>query len=71
MLSIRGRCQVCNRLRRVRKDGMVREHFKHEMADDRGPRCPGSGCPPRGTSKGEWFCNVGCSGCDDVIKYGM
>lgn len=73
MLSIRGRCQVCNRRRRVRKDGMVREHFKRELSDGkmRGPRCPGSSCPPRETSTGEWFCNTGCPGCRDAISYGV
>ena len=73
MLSVRGRCQICNRRRRIRQDGMVREHYRWELESGttRGPRCPGSSRPPRETSKGEWFCNTGCAGCKDAINHGV
>ena len=74
-LSIRGTCQFCNRRRRVRRDGLLRLHYEKEWeySDGRGAVCPGSGKVPKETVGDEagWFCNVGCSGCDDAIKYGI
>lgn len=75
-LSVRGRCGVCKRRRRVRRDGNIRIHYENEMmenADTRGSMCPGSEKLPLESSgaKPHYFCNTGCSGCSDMIEYGI
>ena|SRR5688572_5906622 len=74
-LSVRGRCSVCGQRRRVRHDGNIRIHYKRELESPmtRGEKCPGSELPPlkSGVDSVDYFCNTGCSGCADMIKYGI
>ena len=81
-LTIRATCQVCKRRRRVRRDGKIRSHYQWELIQSdrtainngRGPLCFGSDALPLEMLRHEeqsYFCNVGCSGCSDVIKYGI
>lgn len=74
-LTIRGICPVCKRRRRVRRDGMIRVHYVSDWPDrngDYGGICKGSEQKPLDYSnEHNWFCNVDCSGCDDMIKYGV
>jgi hypothetical protein len=66
---------VCGRRRLVRQDGLVRKHYVLEGFDlrdgDDNPLCAGSDHQPRETLAEQYFCNVGCSGCQDVIDYGI
>lgn len=71
-LLISGICSVCKRRRRVRRDGKVRWHVVNEWSDNNGGFCGGSNKPPLDYDKERnWFCNTECSGCADMIEYGV
>lgn len=42
----RGRCSVCGRTYRIKKDNTVRHHYSDEQVKG-GEICPGSNIPPR------------------------
>lgn len=78
-ITMRGHCQVCNRRRRIRRNGMVRNHRRYETVEPRSmygdnPLCAGSGLPPLELirdAENNWHCNTGCTGCRDMIDYGV
>lgn len=78
-ITIRGYCQVCKRRRRIRRDGKIRIHFRNEPFEvidfaQPNPICFGSDALPLEMLTNEedaYFCNTGCTGCRDMITYGI
>lgn len=71
-ITMRGECRWCGCRRQIRRDGMIRNHYIE--INYQGVLCPGSnGLPAEMTLDPEnnYFCNVGCSGCRDIIDYGI
>lgn len=78
-ITMRGTCVTCRRRRRIRRDGLVRKHWVFESIEPRSMGlenyiCQGSDQEPLELVKDpevNWHCNTGCSGCRDMINYGV
>lgn len=82
-ITMAGHCCICKRRRRIRRNGMIRLHYDHEpivnhgagVNNGKGHICPGSGLLPLEllgrSEENSYFCNTGCTGCSDMITYGI